>query len=167
MPIYEFYCHKCNTVYNFFSRSVNTEKIPFCPNCKTVRLKRQLSLFAAIKGKKEGVDMADGDIPQLDEGKMEKAMSLLSQESEKINEDDPRQAAMLMRKVADIAGINMGKGVEEALNRMERGDDPDMIEQEMEHILADEDPFTLEGKPGKRSLQVASKPLVDDTIYDL
>jgi len=25
MPIYEFYCRKCNTLYNFFSRSVNTE----------------------------------------------------------------------------------------------------------------------------------------------
>ena len=39
MPIYEFYCRKCNTIYNFFSRSVNTEKIPFCPKCKSEQRK--------------------------------------------------------------------------------------------------------------------------------
>ena len=31
MPIYEFYCAKCNTIYNFFSRTANTDKIPTCP----------------------------------------------------------------------------------------------------------------------------------------
>ncbi|MCK4728291.1 MAG: zinc ribbon domain-containing protein, partial [Desulfobacterales bacterium] len=34
MPIYEFYCEDCNTIFNFFSRSVNTTKRPPCPRCK-------------------------------------------------------------------------------------------------------------------------------------
>ncbi|MDP3283707.1 MAG: zinc ribbon domain-containing protein, partial [Desulfobacterales bacterium] len=38
MPIYEFYCQDCNTIYNFFSKSVNTKKSPNCPMCKTSRL---------------------------------------------------------------------------------------------------------------------------------
>jgi len=33
MPIYEFYCEPCHTIYNFFSRSVNTGKRPACPKC--------------------------------------------------------------------------------------------------------------------------------------
>jgi putative FmdB family regulatory protein len=48
MPIYEFYCRKCNTLYNFFSRSVNTRKVHSCPGCKNVALARQLSMFAPI-----------------------------------------------------------------------------------------------------------------------
>ncbi|MDH3798752.1 MAG: zinc ribbon domain-containing protein, partial [Desulfobacterales bacterium] len=43
MPIYEFYCEDCNTIFNFFSKSVNTTKTPKCPNCKKKRLSRQMS----------------------------------------------------------------------------------------------------------------------------
>ncbi|XCN71926.1 MAG: FmdB family zinc ribbon protein [Candidatus Electrothrix aestuarii] len=33
MPIYEFYCQDCNTIFNFFSSRINTEKRPDCPKC--------------------------------------------------------------------------------------------------------------------------------------
>jgi putative FmdB family regulatory protein len=164
MPIYEFYCHKCNTVYNFFSRSVNTEKIPFCPRCKDVPLKRKVSLFAPITGKNRTEGDDEGGMPPIDEAKMEKAMSMLASEAEKIRDDDPRQAAMLMRKLSEATGLKMGAGMEEALSRMERGEDPDRIEQEMGDLLEGEEPFVLEGKssPGKKE-----KPLVDNTLYEL
>ena len=42
MPIYEFYCQQCNTVYNFFSKTVNTEKTPYCPTCKDIKLERRM-----------------------------------------------------------------------------------------------------------------------------
>jgi putative FmdB family regulatory protein len=98
MPIYEFYCQKCNTIYNFFSKSVNTEKIPGCPKCK-VKLKREMSVFANISKSKE--NDTDGDMPPIDEAKMEKAMAMLASEAGNINEDDPKQAAMLMRKLKE------------------------------------------------------------------
>lgn len=162
MPIYEFYCENCNTIYNFFSKSVNTEKIPFCPHCKTIKLKRQMSVFATISG---GKDEAANDMPPIDEAKMEKAMAMLVDEAGKINEDDPRQAAMLMRKLSDAAGLDMGSGMEEALSRMEAGEDPDKIEEEMGDLLEGEDPFVLnrkaKGKTGR------SKPQLDETLYDL
>ncbi len=166
MPIYEFHCRRCNTVYNFYSRSVNTDKVPFCPACKTVKLKRQMSLFAARTGKKEGSDSEEGDTPPIDGEKMEKAMALFEKEAGKINEDDPRQAAMLMRKLADVAGISMGQGVEEALSRMEKGDDPEEIEHEMDHILGEEEPFHLESKSGRKN-RVRTTPRVDETLYEL
>jgi hypothetical protein len=28
MPIYEFYCEDCHTIFNFFSKNVNTTKKP-------------------------------------------------------------------------------------------------------------------------------------------
>jgi putative FmdB family regulatory protein len=163
MPIYEFYCHKCNTIYNFFSGTVNTEKTPRCPSCKTIKLKRQMSIFSKIsRGKEESVD--DG-MPPIDEAKMEKAMSMLASEADKINEDDPRQAAMLMRKLSDATGLNLGAGMEEALSRMERGEDPEKIEAEMGNLLEGEDPFTFGQKAKKGSKR--EKPLVNEKLYDL
>jgi putative FmdB family regulatory protein len=163
VPIYEFICEKCNTVYKFFSRTVNTEKIPDCPNCKDIRLKRRMSLFAAISGGKEE-DGGAGDMPHIDEEKMEKAMSMLAGEAGSINEDDPRQAANLMRNFSDATGLKMGAGMEEALSRLERGEDPDRIEDEMGDIFESEEPFTFDGK-GKRSRKIPG-PKVDETLYE-
>jgi len=163
MPIYEFYCQGCDTVYNFFSKSVNTEKTPNCPNCKGVKLKRKMSLFANISQKKD--DGPDADMPSFDEAKMEKAMAMLASEAEKINEDDPRQAALLMRKLSDATGLNMGPGMEEALSRLERGEDPEKIEAEMGDLIEGEDPFILEAKAGKGRKTL--NPKVDETLYDL
>ena len=162
MPIYEFYCEDCNTVFNFFSRSVNTTKRPACPRCKRKKLQRQMSTFAKISGAR---DQGDADDLPLDESKMEKAMNLLAREAEGINEEDPRQAADLMRKLSDVAGIGLGPGMEEALRRMEAGEDPEQIEAEMGDLLEEEEPFLLEGKKGARARR--SAPERDETLYEL
>jgi putative FmdB family regulatory protein len=163
MPIYEFYCRKCNTVYSFFARSANTDRIPNCPKCRRVKLKRQMSIFARVSGGKD--EGAGDDMPPIDEAKMEKAMAMLAGEAEKISEDDPRQAASLMRKLSETTGMSLGPGMEEALRRLERGEDPEQIEAEMGDLLEGEEPFTFEqkGKKGSRK----AKPKVDETLYDL
>lgn len=104
-------------------------------------------------------------MPPIDETRMEKAMAMLAKEAEGINEDDPRQAAMLMRKFSDATGITMGPGMEEALRRMEKGEDPDKIEEEMGDLLEDEEPFILEAK--SRRSEKRPEPKVDDTLYVL
>ncbi|UCG80880.1 MAG: zinc ribbon domain-containing protein [Desulfobacterales bacterium] len=162
MPIYEFYCEDCHTIFNFFSGSVNTTKRPLCPRCKQKKLKRQLSTFARITGAKEEGDQ--DDLP-IDEAKMEKAMSLLAREAEGINEDDPRQAANLMRKLSDVAGVGLGPGMEEALKRMEAGEDPEQIEAEMCDLLEQEEAFVFGEKKGRRVKR--RKPHHDDTLYEL
>ncbi|MBI5116406.1 zinc ribbon domain-containing protein [Candidatus Poribacteria bacterium] len=164
MPIYEFHCEKCNTIYKFFSRTVNTERIPNCPKCKTPKLKRVISLFSTSSGKKEEGDSGP-DLPPIDEKKMERAMGMLEKEAGKINEDDPRQAASLMRKLFDAAGAPMGTGMEEALRRLEAGEDPDKIEQEMGDLLGGEDLFDMGAKEKRR--QPSPKPKSDETLYDL
>jgi hypothetical protein len=108
---------------------------------------------------------AGDETPPIDEAKMERAMSMLQREADGINEDDPRQAATLMRKLSDATGLKMGAGMEEALARLERGEDPEKIEQEMGGLLNGEDPFTVEA-PGKR-VSRRSEPEIDETLYDL
>ena len=164
MPIYEFYCEDCNTIFNFFSRSVNTTKKPKCPNCKTKTLSRQMSAFAFTGKAKEDGDM--DDLP-FDEGKMEKAMNMLAGEAENMNEDDPRQAANLMRKLTDMTGMELGPGMQEALKRMEAGEDPDAIEAEMGDLLEDEEPFLMPEKKGGKKGTKRAAPRRDETLYDL
>ena len=164
MPIYEFYCPDCNTLFNFFSRTINTTKTPSCPKCNRTKLERQMSAFAFTGKAKEGGE--DDDLP-FDESKMEKAMQMLSTEADRINEDDPRQAANLMRKLTDMTGMELGSGMEEALRRMERGEDPEQIEAEMGDLLESEDPFILNGKKGHGIRGTKPAPIRDETLYDL
>ena len=164
MPIYEFYCEDCNTIFNFFSKTINTTKKPKCPKCKTKKLSRQMSAFSFTGKAKEEGDM--DDLP-FDEGKMEKAMQMLAGEAENINEDDPRQAANLMRKLTDMTGLELGTGMQEALKRMEAGEDPDAIEAEMGDLLEGEEPFLLPEKKGGVTAKKRSAPQRDETLYDL
>lgn len=93
-------------------------------------------------------------------------MQMLAGEAENINEDDPKQAAHLMRKLSQMTGLELGSGMEEALQRMESGDDPEQIEAEMGDILENEDPFQLAAKKGGKNVKRAA-PKRDDTLYDL
>jgi putative FmdB family regulatory protein len=164
MPIYEFYCGDCHTIFNFFSKSVNTTKNPKCPKCKKKTLSRQVSLFAITGHAPEDGEM--DDLP-VDEGKMEQAIKTLTGEADKMNEDDPRQAANLMRKLTDMTGLKLGPGMDEALTRMEKGDNPEQIESEMGDLLEQEDIFSLAGKKGKTSQKNRAAPFKDETLYDL
>jgi putative FmdB family regulatory protein len=161
MPIYEFYCERCNTIFNFYSRSINTTKQPLCPRCKKETLKRFLSTFSVLRDSSKGEK--EEQFP-FDEQKMEQAMGVLAREADTIDEDDPRQAANVMRKLSEMAGLPLGKGMKEAIDRMEAGEDPEKIEEEMGDIL-EEDPFAL---PGRRSQTVRyPSPSRDDTLYEL
>ena len=161
MPIYEFYCERCNTVFNFYSRSINTTKQPTCPKCREIKLKRFLSSFSVLR---EGPEGNIEDPLPFDEQRMEKAVGMLAKEANNINEDDPRQAANLMRRLSQMTGLNMGKGMEEAIERMEAGEDPEKVEEEMGDVL-EEDPFAL---PGKKLIRAKSQaPFKDETLYDL
>lgn len=186
VPIYEFYCEDCHTVFSFLSRTIDTTKRPTCPRCGRPKLERRMSRFAFSRRRAEPTSQEDdlGDRPPgMDEAKMERAMEAMAQEAEGMNEDDPRQMARMMRKLYDTSGMPLGPGMEEAMRRMEAGEDPDKIEEELGDVLEQEDPFGgepgeggEEGEGGKGpkhggSLRAISRklkpPKVDETLYDL
>jgi hypothetical protein len=149
-------------IFNFFSSSVNTEKRPICPKCQKIKLVRQISLFATPRNKGEEEDMP---MPDMDESKMEQAMNLLAREAEHMDENDPKQAVNLMRKLTDMTGMDLGPGMEEALRRMEAGEDPEQIEAEMGDLLEEEDPFSFKEKSPKSPKK--RPPKKDEKLYDL
>lgn len=124
-----------------------------------------MSAFATIGKARE----SDGDDPfaGMDEAKMEQALAGLMHEAENVNEDDPRQVAQLMRKFADKTGLNLGGAMEEAMARMEAGEDPDQIEQEMGDLMEGEAPFSLDAMKKKVQAGRHRPPIHDDHLYDL
>lgn len=169
MPIYEFYCSDCHVIFNFFSHRVNTDKRPSCPHCKKRKLPRQVSMFAMTGGGGESEQEGMDDLP-IDETKMERAMEALAGEAEQISEDNPKQAAALMRKFSKMAGMEFGDGMQEALRRLESGEDPAAIEAEMGDALEGEAPvFVGDGvkKTKRTDKRHRGEPRRDPTLYDL
>ena len=162
MPIYEYYCDQCNVIFNFYSSKVNTTKVPDCPKCGKKELAKLISTFATIGKAKE---QSDDQFSGLDESKMEHAFESLMREAEHVNEDDPKQMASLMRKFTSETGVHLGDSMEEALSRMESGEDPEKVEKEMGDLLNEED-FSLESMK-KKVLRQSNQPQHDEKLYDL
>lgn len=163
MPIYEFYCRDCHALFNFLSRRGNTGKRPDCPRCGRPELERQVSVFAISKNRPEAP--TEEGLPDLDESKMEQAMAALAGEMEGADENDPRQLARMMRKMSEVTGMDLGGGMQEAVRRLEGGEDPETIEAEMGDLFATENPFAKEGIKGLRRRY--TQPAHDDMLYNL
>jgi putative FmdB family regulatory protein len=170
MPIYEFYCGDCHTVFSSLSRTVDTTKRPDCPRCGRPKLERRVSRFAISKGRSE-TPASDQPLPDVDESKMEQVMEQLAGEAEGIDENDPRQMARMMRRLYEGAGLHLSDRMEEAVRRLEAGEDPDKLEEEMGDFLDEEDPLLGGASAGGGGLRGLSKrlrpPQVDETLYDL
>ena len=165
MPIYEFYCPDCHVVFSFLSRRVNTRKRPACPRCGRPRLERRPSTFAVSRGLTEDDDLPFGD---MDEDRVEKALESLAGELDGIDENDPRQAAHAMRRLFEATGMPIGAGMEEALRRMEAGEDPDKVEEELGDVLEDEGELFGGGRPKLKALRNrVLPPRVDPKLYEL
>ena len=105
---------------------------------------------------------------------MTQAMERLAGEAESLSEDDPRQAAALMRRFSELSGMPLGDGMRDALQRLEKGEDPERIEEEMGDLLENEDPFDAERgeEPDAQTAKARSRrntrPIrYDDTLYEL
>ncbi len=177
MPVYECYCPDCHTIFSFFSRRVDTETRPACPRCGRPNLDRQVSLFAISKGRPEtegGGVGGDLDLPAgMDEERLMRAFASLEGEMGNLDDEDPRQAARVMRKLFESAGLRLGDGMAEAMRRMEAGEDPDQIEAELGDALESEDPFAaaLSGQGAAERLRQLRRELLpaarDENWYPL
>ncbi len=171
MPVYEFYCPDCHTIYNFLSRRVNTTRQPDCPRCGRPALERQVSIFAISSGRGDEGEGDGPDLPDLDEARLERALEGLAGELDSVDENDPRAMARVMRKLYGATGMKLGDGMEEAIRRMEAGEDPDRIEEELGDVLEEEDPFGALGEGRAGGLRAIRRRLlparVDETLYEL
>jgi putative FmdB family regulatory protein len=146
MPIYEFACPKCRKIFNFLSKKVAPDSRPACPKCGRRKLVRQVSNFAHPRGVKEpsaGGGDAEADaggppMPDMDDPRLMRAMAEMERDMEHLDENNPRHMAHMMKKMKDLmpAG-SIPKEFDVAIKRLEAGEDPEKIEEDMGDVLGD------------------------------
>lgn len=171
MPIYEFLCPECNRIFSFLSKSFKEARIPQCPRCKSEHMIRQISLVSPLRSARRKGNEADSasnaesdatrSYDPAEEAKMERAMKVLEKEMAGMDEEnpDPRQLGRLMRRMSEMTGEPMPEELHEAVKRLEAGEDPEKIEEEMGDLFG-------EGEYGDDS-GYGGGPTRDPGLYDL
>jgi putative FmdB family regulatory protein len=161
VPIFEFLCPACNRIYSFLSLSATPKRRPVCPRCGSADLSRVPSAFAVSTGRKSAPEKpthAGGEPDDATMARMEQEVMRMSGELYEKDAEDPRVMARMMRRLAEVSGEKMTPTMEEMFRRLEAGEDPEALEDELgpqlESEMGDEG-----GGPGA--------PTRDDGLYDL
>lgn len=115
MPVYDYRCQACGKPARLqFSYSEYGKVQPVCPHCGSLEIKRRISRVALGKSEDARVEsMMDGD-------------SLAG-----LDENDPRSLGKFMRKMGNEMGEDLGDEFNEVVDRLEKGESPEAIEQSM------------------------------------
>lgn len=163
MPIYEYLCAPCNRVFSFMVKNYAQaqEKQPVCPKCGGKDMTRMMSAFAISGENKKSARMDDGSggNDAMDDPRVEREMMKLMAAAESMDENDPRQLGALMRKMSEVSGENMDPEMEEAVRRLESGEDPEKIEEDMGDLLEDDS--------GGMGASMGGAPSYDDGLHTL
>lgn len=174
MPLYEYYCPDNNKIYQFFAKTLaQGETIPPCPDNPEFRMVKMISGFAIGGTRKKSSDATEageggGDDPAMpdgiDDARMESALGQLEREMEHIDENDPRAMGRMMRRMSELTGERLDGEMEEVVRKLEEGQDPEKIEEEMGDVLGDPDGDEGGGFGGMGGMSGA--PMRDPTLYD-
>jgi len=170
MPIYEFYCPTCHTVFSFFSSAVDTGARPACPRCARPDLERKPSRFATPRGGADRGEDAEEGAPfgDLDDERMERAMAAMAAQMEGAGDtEDPRAMARMLRTFGDATGLAAGPRMEEMIRRLEAGEDAEALEAEMGGEDGGDEGDLSEYFQVKKAARAAKRPAVDETLYFL
>ena len=163
MPIYEFYCPKCNLLMDFFSRRVNTETIPNCPHCGTV-LSKEVSRIAI--GSSEDASDEYGDSP-IDDARMQAAVEAFGDKLDAISDtSNPEQAAAVMKQFSEASGLGLNKDVKDALARIAAGEGESGANAELDEILSGGEFFAPTDR-GNGGVVHQAPPSKDPVMYDM
>ncbi len=177
MPIYEFYCPQNHKIYSFFARSSELrDRVPRCPDNPDYPMRKRVSGFAVTGRAKES---GEGDAGDFDDPRLEAAMEQMEREFSGIDEDnpDPRQLAHLMRRMSDLTGEKLPDAMKEMVERMEKGEDPEKLEEEYGDLLDEAE--GMDGVDGggaaeglgagavARALRRRREPARDPVLYEM
>ena len=146
MPVYEFLCGDCNRVFNFLARTpAAAKRKPRCPQCGGRRMSKLISRFAMKSGSRKSSAPDEGagpgsehDMSPAEEARMERELMKMASEMESMDENDPRQMAAAMRRLSDMTGEQLEPEMQEMIRRLEAGEDPEKVEEDMADVLGDD-----------------------------
>jgi putative FmdB family regulatory protein len=163
VPIFEYLCATCNRIFSFLSLRLAPVRQPVCPRCGATDLSRVPSAFAVARARQAsspapGADAADRGDDAAAERLEHEAMRMASEMSE-ADAEDPRVAARMMRRLAEASGEHVTPTMEEMFRRMEAGEDPEALEDELGP--------QLEAESGEDGSGGGGAPTRDEGLYDL
>jgi putative FmdB family regulatory protein len=128
MPIYEYRCDDCRRKVSLFfgSFSVAERKIEAgeieCPRCGSKKLDRLMSRVNMVRGEDA---LSEDAMPDMDG---------MGGMFDGLEDDDPRSVARWARRMKDSLGeeADMGPEFDQALARIEAGEDPDKVMEDMD-----------------------------------
>ncbi|MGH8017316.1 MAG: FmdB family transcriptional regulator [Opitutaceae bacterium] len=186
MPIYEYYCPDNNRIYQFFAKTIaQGQSIPKCPDNPGFRMVKVVSGFAiggatcksrggeASKPAGEGAEGMPGGGGGPDGGedagdpRMEAAFAQLEQEMSSVDENDPRAMGRMMRRMSELTGERLDGEMEEMVRKLEEGQDPEKIEEQMGDALGEPGEGDDEyGGMGGMGGGFGRSPSRDPNLYD-
>ncbi len=119
MPSYEYRCLNCRRRFEIFLsyQEYGARKIT-CPHCKSENVQRRIGRIRVAKSEDSRLEnMAD-------------PASLAGLE------DDPRALGRMMRQMSGELGEDMGPEFDEVVGRLEAGQSPEQIEQDLPDLGA-------------------------------
>lgn len=160
MPVYEFLCPRCNRIFSFHSFRIETDRVPRCPKCGAEELRRVPSRFGVAAASKTAKPGGGEGVEGREDPRLEREMMRFAAELEGMDEGNPRQMAAAVRRMTELAGEPITPAMEEMIRRLEAGEDPDRIEEELGDALAEE---MGEGDGGLGG----AAPTRDDGLYPM
>lgn len=121
MPVYVFRCLDCKrTVQLMYSFSEYEEASPVCTHCGSENLRRRIGRVAVAKSEDARMDslMDESALAGLDE-------------------EDPQALGRFMRKMSKEMGEDLGDEFGEVVDRLEKGQSPEEIEESMPELADD------------------------------
>jgi putative FmdB family regulatory protein len=123
MPIYEYRCQRCGKRVSLLFRTyaAASEARPRCPACQSDELRRLVSRVRLMTSEETRLE------------------NLASPDSlGDVDENDPRSVARWMRRMGQEVGEDLGPEFDEVVDRLESGQSPEEIEQDLPGLGGDE-----------------------------
>jgi len=137
MPIYEFYSPDIHRIYSFFARRMlKGGEVPSCPDGSGYRMEKLVSSFACT-GRAKEVVKKEGESEAGMDPRMEREMMKMADEFSKMDEKnpDPRVMGKMMRRMMEASGQKLPGEMGEMLQRLEKGENPDKLEEEYGDVM--------------------------------
>jgi putative FmdB family regulatory protein len=113
MPEYEFRCLDCKRTVSLFLTIAEYEStVPSCPHCGGANLRRKIGRVRVARSEESRLESLSDPTSWGD-----------------VDESDPKSMARMMRRMSQETGEEMGPEFDEAVNRLEAGENPDEVEK--------------------------------------
>jgi len=125
MPSYEYWCLDCRKRFEvFLSYDQYGNADIHCTHCDSSNIKRKIGRIRIAKSEDSRMDDLASDFSD------PSALAGL--------EDDPKALGRMMRKMSSEMGEDMGPEFDEVIDRLEKGQSPDEIEEALPDLGGDD-----------------------------